>query len=131
MSQAVDTKPASTEAEAERAASGVYYRPQVDIVEQEDKLLVIANMPGAKSDAIDIRYEDGTLTIHAGVPARHGDQAEYLLHEYGVGDFFRSFRLNEKVDSSKITAEYRNGVLTLVLPKVEAARPRRIPVATS
>jgi HSP20 family molecular chaperone IbpA len=51
-----------------------------------------------------------------------------LLHEYGVGDFYRTFRVSQQVDASRITAEYENGVLTLHLPKAEAARPRKIEV---
>jgi HSP20 family protein len=115
-------------AAAERTRSGCCYRPSVDIIEQQDKLLVLADMPGAKSDAIDVKFEDGTLEIHAAVTPRHGDGDECLLQEYGVGDYYRSFQVSEDIDSSKISAEYADGVLTLHLPKSEAAKPRKIAV---
>lgn len=130
MTQELATKPTQRDAEAERTVGGICYRPHVDIVEQDDKLIVLADMPGATSEQIDVRYQDGTLTIHARVSPRQGEDASFLLHEYGVGDYFRSFKLNEMIDPGKISAEYAEGVLTLHLPKVEAVRPRKIPVAT-
>ena len=103
-------------AAAERTRTGCCYRPNVDILEEGDELLVLADMPGAASDAIDVKFEDGTLEIHAAVAPRHGDGKECLLQEYGVGDYYRSFQVSEDIDAAKITAEYADGVLTLRLP---------------
>jgi HSP20 family protein len=114
--------------EAERTRSGVTYRPVVDIVEKADELAIYADMPGVKPDAIDIHFEDRTLTIHGRVEPRQGAKTTYLLQEYGVGDFHRVFQVSEVIDSTKIAAEYTNGVLMLHLPKVEAVRPRKIEV---
>ncbi len=116
---------------AERTRSGCCYRPNVDILEEADELLVLADMPGAHSDSIDVRFEDGMLEIHAAVSPRHSDGEESLLHEYGVGDYYRSFQVSEDIDSTKIAAEYANGVLTLHLPKTEARKPRKIAVNTA
>ncbi len=115
-------------APAEHTRSGRYYRPAVDILETADELTVLADVPGAKPESIDVRFEDGALTIHAQVPLRRDEDAEYLLHEYAVGDFWRTFRVSEAVDAAKITAEYAEGVLTLHLPKAETLRPRKISV---
>jgi HSP20 family protein len=124
------TKPAAEQSEsAERTRSGHCYRPSVDILEQADELLVLADVPGAKGDAIDVKFEDGTLEIRAEVAPRQGDEQGYLLREYGLGDFYRSFRISETIDASKISAEYADGVLTLHLPKSEAAKPRKIAVS--
>jgi len=125
------TKPAAEEpASAEHTRSGSYYRPSVDILEQADELVVVADVPGTTGDDIDVDFEDGTLTIHAKVKPRQEEGLEYLVREYGVGDYYRTFRVSEAIDSSKITAEYSEGVLTLHLPKAEAARPRKIAVNT-
>jgi HSP20 family protein len=116
---------------AERTRTGCCYRPNVDILEQGDELLVLADMPGAKSDAIDLNFDSGTLEIHAAVAPRRGDGETCLLREYGVGDYFRSFQISEAIDASKISAEYADGVLKLRLPKAEALRPRKIAVASA
>ena len=115
---------------AEHTRCGCYYRPSVDILEQADELVVLADVPGASGESIDVDFEDGKLTIHAKVEPRQGDDHEYLVHEYGVGDFHRTFHVSEAVDAGKITAEYADGVLTLHLPKAESLRPRKIAVKT-
>jgi HSP20 family molecular chaperone IbpA len=113
----------------EHTHSGPYYRPNVDIYELADQLVVQADVPGTKDNEIDIHFEDGALTIHARVPARQDSQGPYSRQEYGVGDFYRTFRVSEQIDASRISAEYTGGVLTLHLPKVEAVKPRKIKVA--
>ncbi len=116
---------------AERTRSGRCYRPNVDILERADELTVLADMPGVKGEDISIDFENGTLTIHGRVQERQSANQDYLLREYGIGDFYRSFEIGESIDANGITAEYRDGVLTLHLPKVEAAKPRRITVQTA
>lgn len=103
------------------------YRPNVDILEKSDELTVVADMPGVNGGQIDIRFEDGELTIH-GPAADKPESKRYLLQEYGVGDFYRTFRVSERVDATKISADYRDGVLVLHLPKTEAFKPRKIEV---
>jgi HSP20 family molecular chaperone IbpA len=115
---------------AEHTRSGRCYRPNVDILEQADELLVLADVPGAKGDGIEVKFEDGTLSIHAQVEPRQAEDTQYLLREYGVGDYWRSFEVSEVIDASKISAEYVDGVLKLHLPKAEAVKPRKISVKT-
>jgi HSP20 family protein len=104
-----------------------YYRPNVDIVELPHELVLFADTPGARSDSIDVQFENGELTVRADVEPRQPG-VNYLLREYGVGGFVRTFRVGEQVDASRITAEYADGVLKLHLPKAEAVRPRKIEV---
>jgi len=126
------TKPtAENVSGAEHTRSGAYYRPNVDIAETKDELIVQADVPGATSDSIDIHFEDGTLTLLAQVRPRQQGNVEYLAREYGVGDYYRTFQVSEAIDASKISAEYADGVLTLHLPKAEAVKPRKISVKAS
>jgi len=102
------------------------YSPNVDILETKDDLLLVADMPGVKSDSVDIHFENGELYLHGHVGDRQPGDQRYLLREYGVGDFYRVFQISEQIDAEKITAEYHAGVLTVRLPKVEAVKPRKI-----
>ena len=99
----------------------------MDILETEDELLLFADLPGVKEDDVDIRFENGELTLHARRAPANVGQGQWLW-ENETGDYFRAFRISEEVDSSKIWAELKNGVLTLHLPKVEAVKPRKITV---
>jgi len=124
------TKPSAEEEASgvEQTRSGRCYRPSVDILENEDELTVLADVPGAAADRIDVKFEEGTLAIHARVEPRQPEDTSYAIQEYGVGDYYRTFRVSEAVDAGKITAEYNEGVLILHLPKTEATKPRKIAV---
>jgi len=121
-------KRVTTDNQPERTRAGRTYVPVVDILEKPDELMLLAEVPGARAEDIDINYERGQLTISATVKPRHPDDAVYLVREYGIGDFARSFQIGEGIDSEKIAAEVRDGVLTLHLPKAAAARSRKIAV---
>jgi HSP20 family protein len=101
--------------------------PRVDILETEDELLVLADMPGVRPEDVDVRFENGELTVHGRRESAHKDKPR-AFSEAEVNGYFRSFRLTEHLSADKIEAELKNGVLTLRLPKVEAVKPRRIAV---
>lgn len=113
---------------AERLRSGRAYRPTVDILENAEELVVVADVPGATADGVDVVFEKGTLTLHAKVDERAKPDANFLLREYGVGDYHREFTVGEAIDAEKIRADFRDGVLTLHLPKTPVAKPRKIAV---
>ncbi|MGQ9575197.1 MAG: Hsp20/alpha crystallin family protein [Thermoguttaceae bacterium] len=121
--------PADEVRRAEQTRSGVCYRPLVDILETDEELTVLADVPGASPEGIDVDFENGTLTIHARVAPRD-EGADFLVREYGVGDYYRTFEVNETIDPDKISAQYADGVLSVRLPKAEAAKPRKITVKT-
>lgn len=120
----------ATVSRCETTRAGERFRPNVDIIERPHELTVVADMPGARGGEIDVQFENGTLTITGPVCPRQANGTKYLVREYGVGDFVRTFKVSENIDAQKITAEFAAGVLTLHLPKVEAVRPRKITVKT-
>lgn len=115
----------------ERTRSGRTYVPTVDIIERDDELLLLADVPGAAPDGVDVQYERGVLTLTARVEPRQGERTDYVWREYGVGDYVRTFQVGESIDAAKIEAELAQGVLTLHLPKAAAARSRKIEVRTA
>jgi HSP20 family protein len=112
---------------AERTRGGVYFTPRVDIYENDHELTLYADVPGVRGEDVDLRYERGELVLHAPVPRRER-AGHAVLAEYDEGDYYRAFTIHESIDASRITAECKNGVLTVHLPKTEAARPKQIKV---
>jgi len=109
--------------------TGRPWSPAVDIVETEDTLSLKADLPDVKIEDIDIRMENNTLTLR-GTRKFEKDSTVKGWHriERSYGDFVRSFQVNATVDTEKIAADYKNGVLTVTLPKKEAAKPRQVKV---
>ncbi len=105
------------------------YRPNVDIFDTPDELLLMADIPGADPESIDVSMESGVLTIQADVAPRRRGAAQCTVHEYGVGGFHRRFEIDESIDTEAVAAEYRDGSLRVRLPKAQQARRRRIPVS--
>src|SRR5436190_15932351 len=114
---------------AETTRNGAYFSPRVDIVETEKELLLYADMPGVRSDDIDLRYENGELILRGKTQPREV-KGTLIFGEYDVGDFYRVFQVHETIDASKIDAEYRNGVLTVHLPKQEVVQPKQVSIRT-
>ncbi len=110
-------------------AGGSALNPRVDIEEHEDRFDVHADLPGVKKEEISVTVENGTLTIK-GERSRFSDSKSKNVKrsERTYGAFSRSFRVGEQIEVDKITATYRDGVLTLSVPKAEAARPKSIDV---
>ena len=125
--QAQEKQELQTQAESTRNVP--IYIPPVDICESADALTVIADMPGVSPDSVDIDLKENQLTIR-GTVTLEGDGEHVLLREYGIGDYYRQFALGKEIDQSKIEASMKDGVLTLTLPKVEVAKPRKISVKT-
>jgi HSP20 family molecular chaperone IbpA len=101
----------------------------VDIFETKEGLAVVADLPGVDRSALDIRVADGILTIEG--KSAHAVSGTPVAREYELLNFFRQFELPDEVDADKISADLKHGVLTLRLPKKEAAKPRKIEVRTA
>jgi HSP20 family protein len=104
------------------------YMPTADIYETEDALTVVLEMPGVSKDNVDVSVENGVLTVEGRIDFQRYEGLQPVYGEYNVGPYRRSFRISSQVDQNKITAEMRDGVITLALPKAEEAKPRRIAV---
>lgn len=102
--------------------------PLIDIHESAEGLILEADLPGVSDQTITVQLEENVLSLHAHVPAPAPEGSRPLHEEYHVGDFYRSFILSDEVERDQITAELKNGVLRLVLPKAERARTRRIEI---
>ena len=109
------------------AARTVTVTPRVDVLETEDEFLLLADLPGVKPEEVDIRFEKGELTLHGRRPAAHVGK-DAAMREYEATSYQRTFAVADTVAADKISAELKNGVLTVRLPKVEAVKPKKITV---
>jgi HSP20 family molecular chaperone IbpA len=115
---------------AEQTRAGLVFTPAVDIFETDRELTLLADLPGVKKDGLTIDLDHNQLTIVGEVSPPEGSDEVVLLREYQTGRYFRQFALSDAIDQSKIEASLADGVLRLDLPKVEAAKPRKIAVKT-
>jgi HSP20 family protein len=112
--------------------TGRPWSPPVDILETEDALTVRADLPDVKLEDIDVRVENQTLTIRGHRRFERDDNVKgYHRIERSYGEFVRSFAVPSTVETEKVSADYKNGVLTITLPKKEAAKPRQVKIAVS
>ena len=105
------------------------WSPAVDIYDKGSEVVIHAELPGMKKEDIDVRVENNVLTIRGKKERKEEVKEEgYFRTERAYGSFSRSFSLPSTVDVTKIGAEYKDGVLTLHVPKAEEAKPRQIDV---
>ncbi len=107
-------------------ANEYYVAPPVDIFEEKDKLVLVADVPGSDKNSVKIDVENRVLTLQAKTNSDTNNNPVY--REFQLVNFYRQFELSDEVDVEKISAELTNGVLYLHLPKAEKAKPRQIEV---
>lgn len=115
----------------EQTYHGPVYSPAVDIFESDDRISLLADMPGVKPQDLKIDLRDNTLTLSGRVDGDTPPNESSITNEYEPGTYFRQFTLSETIDQSKIDAKLTDGVLRLELPKLERAKPRQITVRAS
>jgi len=105
------------------------WAPPVDILERQDHLVIRAEVPGVHKEDMDVRIENGVLTLH-GERKEEKEVKEENAHlmERVYGSFTRSFSLPTTVDATKVTATYKDGVLEVTVPKVETAKPKKVEI---
>lgn len=123
----VKAKQAIEKGSGEPTRSGLWFQPPVDIYETATEITVKADVPGVTSGGLDVDLADDVLTITGAVEPLP-ENRRLIYREYEVGGFTRQFRLGQTVDQKKISAQLVDGVLTVTLPKVEKALPRKITV---
>jgi len=103
--------------------------PVTDIFETPEALTVVLEMPGVDRNSIEASVENDVVTIEGRIDSTKYEGMRPVYTEYNVGHYARSFEISDKVDRSKISAEMKDGVVTIVLPKSEQSRPRKIQVS--
>lgn len=103
-----------------------YITPLTDIYEENNGLRVMVDLPGVVKDGLSLNVENGVLTIeaHADLP----QTGNYYIREFEPVSYYRQFELTDAIDQEKISAELKNGVLNLSLPRAEELKPRQIQV---
>jgi HSP20 family protein len=109
---------------------GDRWTPSVDIMEKEGNLILRAELPGLSEKQIELKLEGNTLTLKGERKMENEDKkGTYHRVESSYGSFTRSFRLPDTVDTNKIHADYKNGILTVTIPQKSEVKPREIPVS--
>lgn len=106
-----------------------FYQPNTDIFEDEGSLTVVMEMPGVQKGNVEIKIEKNILDVEGKIDFSAYKELEPVYTEYNVGHYRRSFSLSSKIDQENISAELNDGLLTLVLPKAEEAKPRTIKIS--
>lgn len=112
----------------ETTGGGRIYRPLTDIVETDQGVSMMLEMPGVGPNEVEITLENRVLTIRGKAEPARPEELKLAYAEYGEGDFERIFTLSEDFDPDRIEAEMRGGVLTLTLPRAPETQPKRIAV---
>lgn len=113
---------------SELTHEGDFFTPAVDIYETPQEIIMKVDLPGVKSEDLDIDLSDDTLTI-VGKVTEADSEGNDLLVEYNVGHYYRSFLLTDVIDRGSISANLSDGMLRLKLPKAVKVAPRKIPIS--
>jgi HSP20 family molecular chaperone IbpA len=113
----------------ERTVPGRHYTPVTDIYETDSGLIIVMEMPGVAKENVNVDLQNDVLRIEGQIDFSKYKGMEPVYTEYDVGHYVRTFSLPSKIDREKIAAQLEDGVLTLTLPKVQEAQPRRISIS--
>lgn len=116
------------EAGLEPAPSGKVFEPNVEIVETEEQIVILAEMPGVTENSVDITLDNHVLSIDGTVEVSQFDGFNLAYAEYDAGSYRRSFTLSDRIDRDNIEATVSNGVLNLTLSKIALPEPKKIEV---
>jgi len=117
------------EKKTEGTTPGRLFVPVTDIFETPEALTVVLEMPGVDRDSIEANVENNVVTIRGRIDFSKYEGMQPVYTEYIVGHYVRSFEISNQYDQSKISAQMKDGVVTIVLPKAEHTKPRRIQIS--
>ncbi len=112
----------------ERSRAARVFTPAVDIVEQKDYVVLLADMPGVDENTVSVTLDKDLLTIYGSVEPEIHEGHRPVISEYEIGDYERSFTISNGIDRNKIIASVKDGLLRLTLPRAATAGTRKIPV---
>ena len=115
-------------AQQQQRSDGAALMPAVDVLEDKEGITLIADMPGVSKEQLDLQVEAETLTISGEVSLDMPQGMEASYADVGVSRYRRVFTLSKELDAENVSADLKNGVLTLKIPKAAHAQPRRIQV---
>ncbi len=106
-----------------------YISPSVNIYDNEDEFVLVADMPGSAKDRVKVKVEDDSLIMFGQIDYDNDLKRDYLLLEREIGNYYRVFKISESVDREKIDAKFENGQLIVRLPKKEKVKPKVIDIS--
>jgi len=112
----------------ERTTAVRSFSPYTDITETKESLILTMDMPGVKKENIDVRLDKNVLEIEGIMDFSPYENLKPVYTEYQVGNYIRRFTISNMIEREKIEAALSDGVLTLTLPKVPEAQPKKIPI---
>jgi len=115
----------------EEMRPGPVFMPAVDILENQNEIVILADMPGVNGKDVDIDLREDVLSIRGAVSPVEDEKEVSVYREYNWGDYFRQFTLTEVIDQEKISAKMDDGVLRLTLPKKERVKPKKIQISAN
>lgn len=128
MNRLIDQTLSRTHAEGELSTSGAW-APAVDLFESEKNLILKAELPEVDLDDIELRIEDDRVTLRGERRLREQvSEKQFLRMERAYGPFHRTFDLPTNVDTDRVKAEFKRGILTVTMPKRESEKSRQIPI---
>lgn len=119
---------ANTQSWEERLEKEAVYSPAVNVFENSEEYVLIADMPGVEKENIKIKLHKRELTIVGLINFDEVVNRKYVLREISIGNYYRKFNLSDWIDEDNINASYQNGQLRLILPKHERVKPRDIQI---
>ncbi len=129
MTEIKDVQEVKTQKSWEKALENeCWVAPLVDIYETNDDFILNAYIPGVKKENLKIKFEDNHLVIMGRIDYDEAVNRKYVLKETEIGNYYRSFKISDSIDESKIDARLENGVLEVKLPKHERVKPKMIEI---